>query len=380
MNQVSIANVTDPSDWYDTKLPEISQLESLQRCYICKEFLQAPVVTSCYHTFCSGCIRQHLLQKSSCPLCQSNQLESNLRRVAALEEMVKCFVDLRPQLLQLIQNNEPQNDASGLSATDLSTSAPSSSSTEPTEITDDVIVVEEPPRKKLKSEAECPICQKIMNAEFLQATHIDNCLKGKSNILPKKSKPEKKEILSFFKPKTQIKSNHQDFYFNEPHKHVHKETRLPKLDFSSLSISKLREKLSSINLPTTGTKNQLENRYNQYYVLYNSNLDSNHPVDVRVLRLRLSKWESSSSKSSDLFIKSGLSTRNITDKNFLVSEWKRAYHQEFVELKKQAVANLKSQNPRTNADIQKIAQVSDNPKQEMDIDLNSSILFVGEED
>ncbi|CAH6718606.1 hypothetical protein CLIB1444_01S10506 [[Candida] jaroonii] len=204
-------------------------------------------------------------------------------------------------------------------------------------------------KKKVKvseSLAECPICEKFMDSTFLQTTHIDACLSGKT-ILPKTSSVPKKtktNISSFFKSKEPKKVDHEDFYFNQVEKHVQSINRLPKLDFKSLTTPKLKEKLSSVNLSTNGTRNQLELRYNQYYILFNSNLDSNHPVDTRTLKQQLMSWESShsafNSKSvTSLFTKN--TTKSIIDKNFSVRLWKRMYHMEFKELIEQAKKNIK---------------------------------------
>lgn len=392
-----LGDISDPSDWKNTTIPLLSQLDSLQRCYICKEFLLAPVVTSCNHTFCSTCIRQHLMSKNSCPLCKSEQFESNLRRVVVLEEIVNCFTSLRPFILEKLSRDESKISDNDMKNKQQRTPDRSNESTETSllplkrksESLDnsnghpEVVVIsddDQHDQKKIKiasGEAQCPICSKWMESSFLQSTHIDNCLNGKSSILPKDykskvkkpSKPNKKEISSFFKPlrttnnnkdpNDALKINHEDYYFNRAKEHNQKENRLPKLDFSSLTFNKLKEKLTLLGLSSNGTRNQLEIRYNHYYILYNSNLDSNHPVDIRVLKLRLNKWESShlafnpTGNTSNLFssINSGsLSTKPITDKNFPVGQWKKMFAQEFRELKKQAISNMKMKANRPDKD------------------------------
>lgn len=439
-----LGQITDPSDWNNTSIPLLSQLESLQRCYICKDFLLAPVVTSCNHTFCSTCIRQHLMAKNTCPLCQSEQFESNLRRVVVLEEIVNCFTELRPYILEKLKHSDSnQNAPQPHSTPDKSSETedvflPQKRKYEPLssdQSNSDVVVIEDDQpkeddgkeqeederKKRLKlesGEAQCPICSKWMDSNFLQSTHIDGCLNGRSSILPKDykskpsrkpiTKPAKKEIASFFKPmkaskdpNQALKINHQEFYFNNANKHNGRENRLPKLDFSSLTLTKLKDKLAAIGLSTLGTRNQLELRYNQYYILHNSNLDSNHPVDIRVIKLRLNKWESShlafntpgTNLSSKLFSsnRSSLSGKSITDKNFPVGEWKRVYYQEFRDLKLQALKNKKK--PKSKAVPKENQQNKDNEGQEVPVPENqeklsqhcelpfdASPLFVGEND
>lgn len=379
-----IDKVTDPSDWDGSRMPYLSQLDSLQRCFICKEFLQAPVVTSCNHTFCSKCIRQHLLNSSSCPLCKSEQYESNLRRVVVLEEIVNCFKELRSELLSYL-GNERINQ----------TTEPSSSSSPIKRKESDVIILSSSPVKKSKTEAECPICQKTMDSEFLQSVHIDSCLKGKC-VLPQRQphKVKGEGISSFFKSKPG-KSNHIDrkeFYFNNPNQHIQTQNRLPKLDFNSLTTAKLKEKMVAVGLSLSGTRQQLELRYNQYYILFNANLDSNHPVDNRALKHQLHQWELShliftSKNISSLFKAKSLSSKSMTDKDFSVKQWKQVYYQEFKELIQQAKDNINkgeikqtikpsSQDTKgTNDEIIPASQSSD-----IRIDLKSSLLFVGEDE
>ncbi|EGW30395.1 uncharacterized protein SPAPADRAFT_63244 [Spathaspora passalidarum NRRL Y-27907] len=210
-----------------------------------------------------------------------------------------------------------------------------------------------------------------MSAEILQTSHLDDCLSGKVTkkytAKPKKKQP-RNSISSFFKPRSLVSSSssssstppeklgNEAYYFQETSRHNSEVKRLPKLDFSSLITPKLKEKLAAINLPTHGNRNQLELRYNQYFVLYNSNLDSNRPVSEKVLRQKLNQWELShrefNSYNGDLFSnhQRGISNRSITDKNFSVSEWMQEYKQDFKELVKIARASAKKTGTTDTAD------------------------------
>lgn len=201
----------------------------------------------------------------------------------------------------------------------------------------------------------CPVCSKQMTAEHLQSQHLDECLlvKPSSPRITSSQVPKKKaaSISLFFQPRKPVnkpKINHEQFYFNDVKNHKHEEVkRLPKVDFNSLTTPKLKEKLSALKLPIQGTRHQLELRYNQYYILFNSNLDSNHPVPEKILKQRLNQWELShlaftSSASSSLFsIGSSLSNKSLTDKDFLVKLWMDTYRQEFKELVKQAKSSIR---------------------------------------
>lgn len=402
MNQFSknLQNVTDPSEWKFTKIPELSQLDSLQRCFICKEFLRAPVSTACNHTFCSQCIREYLVINSHCPLCQTEQFESNLRRQILLEEIVACYSSFRPLLLSHLKEED-----SGLNESERK--SPGVANTEVIEVISDsdsandssTVLGMEPANKKMKTECiphemngnseirsvevkesipspqemvSCPICSEQMTAELLQSEHIDDCLTGKKNFRKSKSpgittnyqsqkkRPNSKTAISSFfqpiKPKSSQPANkpridHENFYFNEVKNHNREDIRrLPKLNFSSLTTPKLKEKLAAIKLPTQGTRYQLELRYNQYYILFNSNLDSNHPIPEKLLKQKLNQWElshlafSASSSTSLFSSRNSLSNKSITDKDFLVKLWVDTYKDEFKDLVTAAKKTMHKQN------------------------------------
>lgn len=407
MNQFynNLQNVTDPSDWKSTKIPDLSQLDSLQRCFICKEFLKAPVITGCNHTFCSRCIREYLVTNSHCPLCQTEQFESNLKRVILLEEIVSCFNSFRPLLLQLLKEDSTsenlESNSSNVSILDRKRPFQNEDS-EIIEIVSDSDTSQELIVKKAKTEVpnqkyemdaipsreenvSCPICSQKMTADILQATHIDECLNGKSSstktnnvkLQSHKKKPSPKLGISSFFQSTKSSNNgnireskskvdYENFYFNEASSHHHDEVkRLPKLDFSSLTTPKLKEKLSAIKLPSQGTRHQLELRYNQYHILFNSNLDSNHPIPEKLLKQKLNQWELShlafNSSSLSLFSsRSSLSNKSITDKDFLVKLWKDTYKDEFKELVRSAKKFLKhSETTKSKTSITNEAPIND---------------------
>ncbi|GAA5898020.1 hypothetical protein JCM5296_001456 [Sporobolomyces johnsonii] len=93
------ATLDDPSDFAFASLGE---LDKSLRCQICGELLSAPVIlTSCQHTFCSFCLRQHLAVVKKCPRCQAEANEDRIRRNLAMEEVVLAWKQSRSDLLQL---------------------------------------------------------------------------------------------------------------------------------------------------------------------------------------------------------------------------------------------------------------------------------------
>lgn len=434
----NLENVSDPTDWNLSKIPEMTDLDSLLRCFICKEFLRAPVMTGCNHSFCSQCIRESLLSNNHCPLCDSEQFESNLKRVIQLEEVVLCYSKLRTKLIaelampakeleaksatkkrsaptEIIEvvsdgDGDSEIELNASSSTSISTSGSGGGTGDQVVISSGILEI----RKKQKRSSspddnaiptrdqmvECPICSKIMSAEILQTNHIDTCLNGgvptpsPPSSSSSSSRPKRVNgISSFFQPRItgSNTSTHgtspgstssfkrkptQDFYFKEASKHHNTDIKkLPKLDFSSLTTPRLKEKLSTLKLPTQGTRIQLEFRYNQYYVLFNSNLDSNHPVSEKILKQKLNQWEISQNQtnnSSSLF-GSGVSTQNITDKNFLVSEWYRCYKGEFSRLTKAAKKSMERQKQEQESEqnneekVEELGQIEEKVQDHIDV-------------
>lgn len=327
----------DLSDWKSTRIPKLAQLDSLQRCLICKDFLKAPVITSCNHTFCSQCIRQHLLSVSRCPLCKSEQFESNLKRVILLEEIVACFQSLRQDLIDLATKEEDAAPNEELPS-GKSNAASTTLSPEVIEVLDDAesdAKATPPP-----GSVQCPICGDCMTADFLQRKHLDECLSGKKKkpAAPTPPKRKRSEISLFFQPRKKAKEvDHEQFYFTQSHKHHHDAKRIPKIDFASVSTPKLKEKLAALKLSVLGTRGQLELRYNQYYLLSNSNLDSSHPVTDLELRQKLNQWEKShlafsAAVGANTIFGDSLSHKNVSDKDFPVKAWEQKYREEFREL------------------------------------------------
>lgn len=371
----SLQNVTDPSEWHATKVPALSTLDTLQRCYICKEFMKAPVSTSCNHTFCSHCIREYLISKNYCPLCKTEQFESNLKREVLLEEIISCYASLRPLILDVLKNSLVDNPKPSFKLSlksDEEKTLKREASLDIIEISSDEPdlkksnhvpkkMKKDNPKKNVESlpkrneMVECPICSEIMAADILQIKHIDDCLSGKKTQLTTgnkfkttKKKNTKSGIDSFFQrpsekssPISTPKLEQCKFYFDEVPRNILDAKKLPKLDYASLTTPKLKEKMATLKLPLQGTRQQLELRYNHYYVLFNSNLDSNHPAPEKILKQKLSQWEHShlafNSPTNDLFSsKSQLSFKSITDNDFSAKEWLKFYRKEYKQLIKQA--------------------------------------------
>lgn len=265
-------DVSDPSDWKSTKFPNLAELDDSLRCQICKDFLKAPVLTTCGHIFCSICIRRTISENNKCPICLVETYESGLRKILLLDNIINWFTSNRSDLMKNLEIDEINDSQDEECNANNNIQVKTSNTTSPRQPEDDNL-------------AECPVCGVFMTLDELQNSHIDKCLQN-----PSKPKNESNSIQEFFnKPsniKTQTKYNNQ----LQPIKFKNKQ-RLPNVD-TSLTTSKLKEKMNNFNIPTNGTRVQLENRFREFINLYNANLDSINPVNDRILIERLKKWDS----------------------------------------------------------------------------------------
>lgn len=271
---------------------------------------------------------------------------------------MSCYKDLRSELLELLTKDESTENLSPISAKEVLP-----------QVQTDIEVVEISDEDTMKNldQVQCPVCGQFMGAKRLQERHLDYCLKGeaepKATLAPRSSKPSKPisserkrgGISLFFlvqkrvrpSPPPQKQSEHVDhlqFYFKEVEKHHRDTKRLPKIDYSSLSITKLKEKLAALKLLTTGSRTQLELRYNQFYLLYNSNIDLSRPVSDLELRQKLNQWEKSHqgfsvAKSASNVYGDELKYKALSDKDFPIKGWLTRYKAEYSELVRAARAS-----------------------------------------
>lgn len=100
-------DITEPSEWQNSKLPSLQPLDFALRCQICKEFLTAPLLTPCGHSFCSLCVRRCIRSEAICPVCRSPVKETDLRKNTALEDAVLAFANARREIMDMA-TKEPE--------------------------------------------------------------------------------------------------------------------------------------------------------------------------------------------------------------------------------------------------------------------------------
>lgn len=319
--------ITDPTDFKSTTVPKLFELDSLVRCHICKEFLSSPMLTSCGHTFCSGCVRKYVLHTPKCPICSKELRESNLSRNVVLEQLVISYKALRGDLIQKLRiPKEPEETKQVKSKTNEfqhSTESTPSTTANPTPevidldddetdenvtLDDELQILEETKKKRRQpmnidamfkkqkttiqkrpttESGTCPICSKVLPMEILQGSHIDECLSH-----PQPQSQSLTNTVSASSGNRYSSTINKDLPYFQPKESTNTYQKLTKLDYASLSITQLKSKLSKLELPTAGTRHEMETRYNEYLILWNANCDSVQPKNPKLLRSQLAKWES----------------------------------------------------------------------------------------
>ncbi|CCF58880.1 hypothetical protein KAFR_0F02840 [Kazachstania africana CBS 2517] len=412
--------ISDASDFHDTQIPNISQLDALLRCHICKDFLKVPVLTPCGHTFCSICIREYINRQSKCPLCLNELRESMLRSEFLVNEIVQSFQSVRTKLLEVVKmpTISGSEDKSLIElGSDLESESgeniQSSKELESEEGDDDIQIVgtnqtKSTLRHNLRKTvsgprinksissiesmftkrqtnvrmAQCPICEDFYPIKTLERVHLDECLTlqslGKKPVKRKASSTDtglaskmtkapstsQKRMKSLTPPKDDNIS-HLERYVTSVVDTEHQ--RLPKLDFTAMSLSQIKQKLSALKLSTVGSKQDMIARYNHFELLWNSNfVDSMDPVSESELRRQLTSWEASNNsnnvntnnnigrlmmqtkKADTKTVEYNKLLKNFKNDKFSRTEWATLFNKEFKQLIKQARRNLEKDRQKLN--------------------------------
>ncbi|XP_030812863.1 E3 ubiquitin-protein ligase RAD18 isoform X3 [Camarhynchus parvulus] len=299
-------------------LAPLKAVDDLLRCGICFDYFSiAVIIPQCSHSYCSLCIRKSLSYKTQCPTCCVAVSESDLKNNRILDDLVKNFNSARQQLLQLVleapavpspqassqrpaqshwsPGSQPESEevpaidsslskdkvctsteAGGLAWTgqksfkteehhDLhSTSAElggKDSKVISQEIPGCAQSHEKPSTSVLKGDkkVECPVCEVAILEQYINK-HLDSCL----------TRGEKKDSLR---------------------SSDHKRKLMSKVVYNLLSDRDLRKKLKEHGLSTSGTRQQLIKRHQEFVHMYNAQCDSLNPKSVAEVVKELEKNE-----------------------------------------------------------------------------------------
>ncbi|XP_068883810.1 E3 ubiquitin-protein ligase RAD18 isoform X1 [Aphelocoma coerulescens] len=300
-------------------LAPLKAVDELLRCGICFDYFSiAVIIPQCSHNYCSLCIRKFLSYKTQCPTCCVAVSESDLKNNRILDDLVKSFNSARQQLFQLVldaplipstpacsqppaatshRSPVPQPDskevlgidsflrkdkvctstkAGGLAWTDqksfkteehhvfYSTSAEvcgKDSKVGSQEIPGCTKSHEKPSTSVVKGDkkVECPVCEVAILEQYINK-HLDSCL----------TRGEKKDSLR---------------------SSAHKRKLMSKVVYNLLSDRDLRKKLKEHGLSTSGTRQQLIKRHQEFVHMYNAQCDSLNPKSVAEVVKELEKNE-----------------------------------------------------------------------------------------
>lgn len=299
----SAYDVPDSTDWLNTPLAALADLESALHCQICKEFYDTPMITSCSHTFCSRCIRTSLSADGRCPACRASDQASKLRNNWQLQEIVSTFLVARPQAIKIArEERDKANDQAKkptkrkraiLDSDDLAeaekggrtTRSKSRRTVASQGSQQDAIEVEdseedgsfEPERPQDDGLVACPLgCGKRMKIEAVEP-HLDRCEDEKE--AEKKKSKSRTPIggLSSSRASSRNTPRPQD--------------RISELNYSLLKETAMRKKMDELGLPNFGSKQLMVRRHTEWVNLWNANCDSSNARSKRELLHDLDTWE-----------------------------------------------------------------------------------------
>ncbi|XP_059712858.1 E3 ubiquitin-protein ligase RAD18 isoform X4 [Haemorhous mexicanus] len=299
-------------------LAPLKAVDDLLRCGICFDYFSiAVIIPQCSHSYCSLCIRKSLSYKTQCPTCCVAVSESDLKNNRILDDLVKSFNSARQQLLQLVLEAPPvpspaahsqrpaqshwspgsqpgseevpgidsslskdkvctSTKAGGLAWTgqksfkseehhDLHSPSAEAGGKDSKAISQEIPGCtqshEKPSTSVLKGDkkVECPVCEVAILEQYINK-HLDSCL----------TRGEKKDSLR---------------------SSDHKRKLMSKVVYNLLSDRDLRKKLKEHGLSTSGTRQQLIKRHQEFVHMYNAQCDSLNPKSVAEVVKELEKNE-----------------------------------------------------------------------------------------
>lgn len=289
--------VSDPSDWLGSQVPELKDVDQAMRCYICKDFARAPMMTACCsRTFCSLCIRRQFTADARCPMCLKAGSESQLRKNRELEMAIEAFTGLRQKLVEILRPRKeepepaPEADQVAQPSTTINGKASTAEQREETEKS-------RSSSKSSKGEmAACPICSELFSVTDIETFHLVECL----NKPPPRRQAAARSIKSTASlassSSTTSSTQHRDlpqptYSLSASASPTTPPKKLPKPGTTNLKLKDLKARLAKLGLATTGTHSELVRRESEWINIWNANCDALRPRSMRELGKELRLWE-----------------------------------------------------------------------------------------
>ncbi|ORX36409.1 hypothetical protein BD324DRAFT_591711 [Kockovaella imperatae] len=310
-NHPLLASLADEPPPFPDSHPQLQRLDRSVLCTICKEIFRAPVTVTCGHTFCSECIRSSLsvMTDKKCPLCHATITEGSIRRNRAMEEVTEAWETARDSLITLSQPvagpsrrrppPEPNSKSSSSTSANLKrprrsdesrSQSPNKISKKSTDHVDHVVSSDSEEEEQVQEisendEGECPLCSARMAIASIPM-HIE---RGCPPVSKKKSAPgnQKADWRKVFSMAGSTKEKNVSM------------KRITSPNYHLATPTDLRNILNEYSLPTVGDKPALEARVRQWIILFNSNLDTEHPKSLSALRAKLNAEEISKKRDKE---------------------------------------------------------------------------------
>lgn len=292
--------VSDPSDWLGSQVPELKDVDQAMRCYICKDFARAPMMTACCsRTFCSLCIRRQFTADARCPMCLKAGSESQLRKNRELEMAIEAFTGLRQKLVEILKprKEEPEPvqlaDQVAQPSTTINGTAKTAEQGKNTEKSRNSSSSSSSSKSSKGEMAACPICSELFSVTDIETFHLAECL----NKPPPRRHAAARSLqttASLASSSTQYRDLPQPTYALQSSASASPSTppkKLPKPGTTNLKLKDLKARLAKLGLATTGTHSELVRRESEWINIWNANCDALRPRSMKELGRELRLWE-----------------------------------------------------------------------------------------
>ncbi|NWY33124.1 RAD18 ligase, partial [Pheucticus melanocephalus] len=283
-------------------------VDDLLRCGICFDYFSiAVIIPQCSHSYCSLCIRKSLSYKTQCPTCCVAVSESDLKNNRILDDLVKSFNSARQQLLQLVLEAPPVPSPPARSQRPAQSHWSPGSQPESEEVPAiDSSLSKDKVCTSTKAGGLAWTGLKSFKTEEHHDLHSTSAeLGGKDSNVISQTVPGCTQ--SHEKPSTSVlkgdkKGEVFDFWLcpalsptcgwlyvlEDSQKSLlfsfgssdHKRKLMSKVVYNLLSDRDLRKKLKEHGLSTSGTRQQLIKRHQEFVHMYNAQCDSLNPKSV----------------------------------------------------------------------------------------------------
>jgi len=132
--------------------------------------------------------------------------------------------------------------------------------------------------------------------------------------------------------------------------------RLPALAYSMLKDTALRKKMAELGLSTSGTRQTLEKRHQEWVTIWNANCDSARPKKRSELLNDLEVWERTMGSRAPTMSRAANMGAQIKDKDFDGSAWAAKHDTSFKDL----IAMARSSRSKATQKVEE-ASASDEP-------------------